>query len=51
MKKSLIITVMVDDVQLIDLESIQDKLYEIFDEYENKRITMQLQDEPVVRPR
>lgn len=50
MKKSVQIYIQVDDVELSDLEKLQDRLEETFEEYENKRITMTLQDEALVRP-
>ena len=49
MKKTLIITVMVDGVELSELEEIQGKLDEVFDYWPDKRITVQIQDEPLVK--
>ena len=49
MKKTVIITIMVDDVDLALLEGIQDELDDIFEGFGDKRITMQIQDEPIVR--
>lgn len=48
--KSVQIYIQVDDVQLADLEELQQKLEEAIAVYENKRITMTLQDEALVRP-
>ncbi len=50
MKKSLQIYIQVDDVELSDLEALQDRLEETFEQYEDKRITITLQDEVLVRP-
>lgn len=49
MEKSLIINVMVDNVKLSDLEKLQEALEEVFSEYRDKRITVSMQDEKVVR--
>ena len=51
MMKTVIITIMVDDVKLADLDSIQEQLDHLFETFENKRITMQIQDEPIVTRR
>lgn len=50
MKKSLMITIAVDNVELADLEKIQEKIDEIFDEYEYKRISTNIMDRNIVRP-
>ncbi len=50
MKKNIQIYISVDDVELSDIEAIQDRLEDVFDEYEDKRIQMTIQDEPLVRP-
>lgn len=49
MKKSIQIYIQVDDVELGDIEAIEDSLEEVFDDYENKRITMTIQDDVLVR--
>lgn len=52
MSKTLIITIMVDGVEYPEIEGIQEGLDDIFGNYEDKRITIQIQDEPLVqRPR
>jgi len=48
MKKTIIITIMVDDVELEELSVIQESLDHVFQDYDNKRITMQIQDESIV---
>jgi hypothetical protein len=49
-KKSLQIYIQVDDVELSNLEGLQDALEEVFEEYPDKRITITLQDDVLVRP-
>jgi len=39
---------MVDGVELDDLGIIQTDLERVFEDFENKRITMQIQDESIV---
>lgn len=48
MKKTLIITIMVDGVELSHLEGLQTCIEDIFADYDDKRITVQIQDEPMV---
>lgn len=50
MEKSVQIYVQVDDVELSDIETIQEKLEEVFQEYEYKRIQMTIQDTSLVKP-
>ncbi|NIW97364.1 MAG: hypothetical protein GWN13_03795 [Phycisphaerae bacterium] len=50
MKKSVQIYVQVDEVELKDIESIQEKLEELFAEYEYKRIQLTIQDTSLVKP-
>lgn len=50
MNKSIQVFISVDDVSLSDIESLQDSLEEVFEEYEYKRIQMTIQDESLVRP-
>lgn len=49
MKKTLMITIMVDDVPLDDLSNLDNELNVLFIEYEYKRIIIQIQDEPMVK--
>ena len=49
MKKTLMITIMVDDVPLEDLSTLDIELDELFIAYEDKRIIIQIQDEPMVK--
>lgn len=52
MKKTLIISIMVDNVELSELEELQVSIEDVFKNYDDKRITVQIQDEPLVtRPR
>jgi len=48
MKKTLIISIMVDNVELSELEVIQTSIEHILKEHKDKRITIQIQDEPLV---
>lgn len=50
MKKSIQVFISVDDVDLADIEALEARLEEAFEEYEYKRIQMTIQDEPLVRP-
>lgn len=50
MDKSVQIYIQIDDVPLQDIESLEEKIEEAISEYENKRVTMTIQDEPLVRP-
>lgn len=49
MEKSLIVTVYVDGVPLSKIEDIQAELELVFDAYSDRRITIQIQDEQLVR--
>jgi len=40
---------MVDDVELVDIETIQEAIEEAFKEYPDKRINLQIQDDPLVK--
>lgn len=51
MEKTLIVTIMVDSVPLSMLEQIQKDLEISLEDYPDKRITIQIQDEPMVRIR
>jgi len=50
MQKSIQIFISVDDVDLKDIETIEDKLQIVFEDYEYTRIQMTIQDEALVRP-
>lgn len=50
MTKSIQVFISVDDVSLSDIEAIQDRLEQVFEDYEYKRIQMTIQDESLVRP-
>lgn len=50
MDKSVQIYIQIDDVPLQDIESLEEKIQEAISKYENKRVTMTIQDEPLVRP-
>jgi len=49
MEKSLIITVYVDGVPLSTIEAIQEGLEELFDAFDSKRISIQIQEQRLVR--
>jgi len=49
MKKTLMITIMVDDVELSELEPLQEELDSLFASFDDKRIIVQIQDEPMVK--
>lgn len=48
MNKSIIVTVYADDVPLGVLEAVQEGLELLFEEFKDKRITIQIQDQPLV---
>lgn len=48
MEKSIIITVMVDDVELTALDKIYEQIENIFEFYESKRINITIQHEKLV---
>ncbi len=48
MEKSVIITIMVDDVKITDLENLLEKVDQLLALYENKRVSVNLQDERLV---
>ena len=48
MKKNININISVDGVELADLADIQAEIEKLFDLYQDKRITMTIQDEPLV---
>lgn len=48
MEKNISYSIQVDGVQLEDLPEIQERIEEIFKEYRDKRIQVQVQDEPLV---
>lgn len=48
MKKNVQINIAIDDVEMKSLDTIQEELEAIFAAYPDKRITMILQDEPLV---
>ncbi len=50
MKKTVILTVIVDDVDLEDLSDLAENINAVFDDYKWKRIDMSLSDSPMVRP-
>lgn len=50
MKKTVVITVMIDDVSLEDVSDIAEAINEVFKEYEHKRVDINLSDTPMVRP-
>ncbi len=50
MKKTIILTVIVDDVELEDLSDLAENINAVFDDYRYKRIDMTLSDIPMVKP-
>lgn len=50
MKKTVILTVMVDNVDIKDLSDLAEEIEAIFDEYPDKRVDINLSDIPMVRP-
>lgn len=50
MNKNLTIMITVNDVPLGDLEKINEKIEELLEGYNEKRIVINMQDEPVVHP-
>lgn len=49
MEKNISINIAIDGVPLKDLEHIQEELEAIFADYADKRITMIMQDAPLVK--
>ena len=49
MEKNISINIAVDGVQLSDIESIQEDIEAIFKDYSDKRITISIQDDPLVK--
>lgn len=49
MNKNLAINIMIDDVPLNHLEEIQESIEKILEKYPDKRITVSIQDEPLVK--
>jgi hypothetical protein len=50
MEKSLVITIYVDGVPLGELEGLQQAIEDALADYNDKRITTQIQDERLVNP-
>lgn len=50
MEKSIQIYVQVDGVELKDIEAIREKLDDMLEEYEYKRVQITIQDESLVKP-
>jgi hypothetical protein len=48
MKKSIVVTIIVDNVELKDLDELTEAIQTLFEDYENKRINISLQDETLV---
>ena len=51
MKQTILIQVVVDDVELNDLDSILNSIQKVIEKYPDKRITTNIQDEPLIRQR
>lgn len=49
MKKNLMINIAIDGVPLTELESIQEGIEELLGDFPDKRITMTIQDQPLVK--
>lgn len=49
MEKNLSINIAIDGVPLADLEQIQEDIENILKDYPDKRININIQDEPLVR--
>lgn len=48
MKKSVIITVMIDNVSYSDIEEIETVIQETIEQYDDKRVTVTVQDTPLL---
>jgi hypothetical protein len=48
MEKSIIVTIMVDDVKLSDIETLSEALEKLLEDYEHKRVNLTIQDEKLV---
>ena len=51
MKKTLVISIVLDDVDIEDLQVIQDELDTFFNDYPFKRISITIQAESLIAPR
>jgi len=49
MKKTIVITIMVDNVDIKDLSALAEAVEEVFEEYSDKRIDINLSDIPMFR--
>ena len=49
MEKNLMINIAVDSVPLNQLETLQGELESVFSDYPDKRITITIQDQPLVK--
>lgn len=49
MKKSTIITVMIDDITYSEIEELEQIIQDALSHYENKRVNVSIQDTPVLR--
>lgn len=50
MGKSIVITVMVDNVEFSEIEEIETAIQQAVEEYKDKRVITNIQDEPLIRP-
>jgi hypothetical protein len=50
MKKTLILTIIIDDINLKELEEVSEKVEDVFKDYKFKRIDMNLSDTSMVKP-
>lgn len=50
MKKTIIVTIIADEVQVSDLSSLLEEVEKIFEEYQYKRVDVSLSDISMVKP-
>jgi hypothetical protein len=50
MKKTLILTIIIDDIDLQKLEEVSEKVEDVFKDYKFKRIDMNLSDTSMIKP-
>jgi len=49
MKKTMVVTIIVDDVELSSIDELSEKLEEVVSKYQFKRIDINLNDYPMVK--
>lgn len=50
MNKTIVITIIVDDVDIKNLSELAESVESLFEDYQDKRIDINLSDNPMIRP-